>query len=378
MKKIISLILVFIISIAMFSIPTQAKNEFFIAVGNTILPLNNKTPIQSGGVWYIDYQCFTGGSLGISTSYNESTSTLVMYTWDTTLIFDLKKATAYRKENQVSYKAVAVETSGTVYVPVQFTAQIFGLDYTYFADLSLIRIKRSTDIPDDIFFYIAESEIPNVRAEYDKQTGSAKPQTGNHQNTPDANRKSIKLTFNITDGKNLGKIVDVLNRYGYKATFFIQGSAIEACKSELRYAVISGHALGSLSQNGASDFALSSGELEALLDTVNDNLFELCKTKTRLLRIPGGSKSVSKEKYNELAGFGYRIWDSTISPTGKSASSISSFVTSKLNSSSSAAVISLSDSDASVKALDKILSHIKAKAYYVSTIDILDNPDNFS
>ncbi len=378
MKRIISLLLVFVISVALFSIPTQAKNEFYIAIGNTVLPLTNKTPIQSGGVWYIDYQCFTNGNLGINTSYNESSSTLVMYTWDTTLIFDLKKATAYKKENQVSYKAVAVETSGTVYVPVQFTAQIFGLDYTYFADLSLIRIKRSTDIPDDIFFYIAESEIPNIRAEYEKQNESSKPQSSKPQNTPDKNSKIVKLTFNVTNGKNLKKIVDTLNRYGYKATFFIQGSAIDSCKNELRYAVISGHALGSLSENGASDFALSSAELETRLDAVNDKLFEICKTKTRLLRIPGGSKSVSKERYNELSSFGYRIWDSSISPSGKTASSISSFVTSKLNSASSVAVVSLSDSDASIKALDKILNHIKSKAYSVSTIDILDNPESFS
>lgn len=387
MKKFIAIILVICLSSALFVLPTGAEGEVYVAVGNTVLPLSSALPIRSSGVWYIDYQCFTKGNLNVNTSYNAAEATLVLYTWDTTLIFDLNSTVAYTSAEKIKYKAVAFASSGTVYVPVQFTAQMLGFDYTYFSDLPMIRIKKSGDIQDNMFMYIAESEI----AELKKSQASSPEDSSNSpsvdspvssdnpaQSSPDetVTRKNIKLTFNITSGKNMAKILDALSRYGYRATFFIQGSVIDSCENEIRRAVASGHTIGTLSKNGAADFSLSNEQLENMLSETNEKLFEISKTKTRLLRVPGRSSALREGCSDALISFGYRIWDSDISPTGSSSTAIYNSTVSKLSSKGNNVVIALSDSDIHTNALARILRYFNTNKYYVSALSILDTPVN--
>ncbi len=387
MKRLIAFILILCLSALLFTAYTSAEGEVYVAAGNTVLPLTNALPIRSSGVWYIDYQCFTKGNLNVNTSYNATDATLVLYTWDTTLIFDLNATVAYTAADKIQYKAVAFVSNGTVYVPVQFTAQMLGFDYTYFSDLPMIRIKRSSDIQDNMFMYIAESEIAALKnneqlspdTPSDANPVYPEPSPSQPSSTTDSNttdRKNIKLTFNITDGKNMSKILDSLSRYGYRATFFIRGSAIENCENEIRRAVISGHTIGTLSQNGSDDFSQSNEVLKAMLSEANDNLFEISKTKTRLLRIPGRSSSLANGQADALISWGYRIWDSNISPTGNSATAVYNSTVSKLKSLGRNVVIELSDSTTHVNALTRILRYFNTNEYYVSSLDVLDTPVN--
>ncbi len=381
-----SLILIACIFTLLFALPAGADGEVFVAAGNTVLPLTDAMPIRSSGVWYIDYQCFTKGSLSVNSSYNAAERMLVLYTWDTTLIFDLNKTVAYTAAEKIPYKAVSFAASGTVYVPVQFTAQMLGFEYSYLSELPMIRIKRSSDIPNNMFTYIAENEIPDLLAAYkaskeQQSAGSvAPPQQPQPENdTPEDGtaRKNIRLSFNITDGKNFKSILDALSRYGYRATFFVQGSAIPGCDNELRRAVCAGHAIGTLSQNGDSDFSTGGDTLATSLDLANENLFEAVKTKTRLLRVPGGSKSLSKDTVDQIISLGYRIWDGHISPQGNTSSRVYSSAISRLEATSSTVpVLTLSDSDIHTGALTRLLRYLNTNNYRTYTITFLDSPVN--
>lgn len=384
MKRLIALILLICISALFFAVPTSAEGEVYVAAGNTVLPLSNALPIRSSGVWYIDYQCFSKGNLGVNTSYNSAESMLVLYTWDTTLIFDLKATIAYTAADKIQYKAVAFVANGTVYVPVQFTAQMLGFDYTYFSDLPMIRIKRSGDIQDNMFMYIAESEIEEMKKAAPKPSPSPdttpttpepqKPIVKPEQTVPD--KKNIRLTFNITDGKNMAKILNNLSRYGYRATFFIQGNAIQNCENEIRRAVISGHTLGILSMNGSEDFTRPDAELKKLLTSTNERLFEVSKTKTRLLRVPGRTSSLGNGRADSLISWGYRLWDSSIYPTGNSGTSVYNSAVSKIKSSGHSIVLELSDSNTHASALPRILQYFNSNEYSVSAINLTDSPVN--
>lgn len=381
-----SLILIICIFTLLFALPAGADGEVFVAAGNTVLPLTDAMPIRSSGVWYIDYQCFTKGSLSVNSSYNAAERMLVLYTWDTTLIFDLNKTVAYTAAEKIPYKAVSFVASGTVYVPVQFTAQMLGFEYTYLPELPMIRIKRSSDIPNNMFTYIAQNEIPDLLAAYkaskeQQNAGSVappqQPQPDDDNPEDGTARKNIRLSFNITDGKNFKSILDALSRYGYRATFFVQGSAIHGCDNELRRAVCAGHAIGTLSQNGDSDFSAGGDTLTTALDLANENLFEATKIKTRLLRVPGGSKSLSKDTVDHIISLGYRIWDGHILPQGNTSSRVYSSAISRLESTSSRVpVLTLSDSDLHTGALTRLLRYLNTNNYRTYTITFLDSPVN--
>lgn len=392
MKRLVSLILALVLAVSLFTIQSSASGEVFVAAGNTVLPLTDAMPIRSSGKWYIDYQCFTKGDLKVSSSYNAAEGTLVLYTWDTTLVFDLKSTTAYTTAEKVRYKATSFQAYGTVYVPVQFTAQTLGFEYSYFSEIPLIRIKRSNDIPNSMFLYLAENSASSLLAEYNAKKNNktdTKPNTAPQNNNvqtpaaetkPETARKTVYLTFNIKDGANMKKILDLLSRYGYSATFFIRGSAVKNCEAEILRAAVAGHSLGSLSENGDGDFVLSDAELKESLARTNNLLFEIAKQKTRLLRIPSGSSSVSAEKRDFIVSLGYRLWDSDINPrlSAKSASSSAYFNTAKnkLSARSSPAVLELDDDAVSVGALTRILRYINSENYIVKSVSLLDTPVN--
>ena len=372
--------LVLALVIALFAIPTNAAGETFVAIGNTVLPLGGPAPIYSSGIWYIDYQNLTTGGF-VSSSYNSAERILVLYTWDTTLIFNLNETTAHTVSENVKYKAVSFSASGTVYVPAQFTAQMLGFDYSFLSDIPLIRIKRSSDIPNDIFFYMAEKSAQEELAKYNEaknnQQNSNKPTLESDlQSNQNTEKKYIALTFNIKDGKNFSKILDSLSRYGYRATFFIQGSAIANCEDAIRRAVASGHAIGTLSENGDADFTLDAKAMNANLNLANTKLFDVAKTKTRLVRIPSGSKNIPEVNADALIAQGYRIWDQSILPTGTSANGIYNSAVSKLSSAARSSVMTLDDSDAALNALSRLLRYFSSNNFSVYAIDILDAPVN--
>lgn len=394
LKRLISVLLAVCLAVTLFAIQGSAEGEVFVAAGNTVLPLTDAMPIYSSGKWYIDYQCFTKGDLRVSSSYNAAEGTLVLYTWDTTLVFDIKSTTAYTTAEKVRYKATSFQAYGTVYVPVQFTAQTLGFQYSYFSEIPLIRIKRENDIPNSMFLYLAQSSASSLLAQYNasknrknvQQTQTNTPSKNNSsvsapEDTKDNSvRKTVYLTFNIKNGSNMKKIIDSLSRYGYPATFFIQGSAVSNCEDEILRAAVYGHTLGSLSENGDSDFAMKDEDLKARLSSTNNALFEIAKQKTRLLRIPSGSTSVSPEKRDFLISCGYRLWDSDLNPkkTVKRATAQAYYnsVKGKLSARSSPAVLELDDDAVSVASLSRILRYLNSENYIVRQITLLDTPVN--
>lgn len=368
MKRIAAFLLIICMSVLIFAIPTSAEGEVFVAAGNTVLPLTDAMPIRSNGAWYIDYQCFTKGGLKVSASYNATEGKLVLYTWDITLIFDLNTATAYTVHDEVQYKALAVAAAGTVYIPAQFTAQLLGLEYVYYSDLPLIRIKRPTDIQNNMFLFIAEKEIQPLlekyRAEKAKQN-AAKPPSPQTSTTPAPEKvQNLRLTFNVTSGENLSQIISNLAKYGYRATFFVKSDMIADSGNELRRAVTSGHALG-IYADSPDDLSIA-----------NKKLFDVTKTKSRLVRFSSGSSKLSKEDIEKAISSGFRIWDYNIMPTGDSSSKIYSQSVSKLVSNTRAQVLALPDSPSALSALPRILSYLNQNKFGSYTINLLDTPVN--
>lgn len=367
MKRHIARITLFVLLISLcsslFAVPTSAEGEIFVAAGNTVLPLSDAMPIRSSGTWYIDYECFSEGTLKMNTSYNASEGKLVLYNWDTTLIFDIHSSTAYVVGDNAQYKAATVVANGTVYIPAQFTAQLLDFEYDYYPDIPLIRIKRADDIPHTMFRYIAKNAVPGLLEEYNskKVVPETVPQPVVQEETK---KQSLRLTFNIENGKNFAKILSALSSSGFKGTFFIAQSAIPQCENEIRRAIVQGHSIGILAENSDD------------LNLANAKLFDVAKTKTRLIRFKAGSDSLSNEDVEKIISLGYRLWDANIVPSGTKASSVSSSVIRSLSSTSRSPVLVLSDSDVNTSALTKILKHLSSKNYSSYIIHILDTPVN--
>ena len=131
-------------------------------------------------------------------------------------------------------------------------------------------------------------------------------------NTPIKNEKIAYLTFDDGPSKNTGKILEILDAYNIKATFFVIGPSYPLKDEYLKKIAESGHELAIHSYEHNYNYIYSSKE-----NYIKD--FEKCAAwiksitgkEPKIYRFPGGSsntiasKALIKEIINDLNKKGY-------------------------------------------------------------------------
>ena len=139
--------------------------------------------------------------------------------------------------------------------------------------------------------------------------------------------KTVCLTFDDGPSANTDQILDILDRYRVKATFFVVGRTGEADQQRLRDIVAAGHTLGV--HSWSHDYRKIYASVEAYLEDFNQ-LYQWIREVTgvcpRVFRFPGGSiNSYNAGIYQEIIaemtrrGFVYFDWnvsaqDATVTP----------------------------------------------------------------
>lgn len=100
----------------------------------------------------------------------------------------------------------------------------------------------------------------------------------------------VYLTFNCEVGDNTLKILDVLDKYQMKATFFVSGDTNEELIPIYQRIVNDGHTLGMHSySNQYSTIYASTDAFYNDYKQISDFLFETCGVRSQYYRFPGGS-----------------------------------------------------------------------------------------
>jgi peptidoglycan/xylan/chitin deacetylase (PgdA/CDA1 family) len=100
----------------------------------------------------------------------------------------------------------------------------------------------------------------------------------------------VYLTFDSTPGSNTEQILDVLDNYQLKATFFVAGDVSEDYYDTVRRIVDDGQTLGMRSFAGSYSTIYASTEaFESDFFQISDFLYELTGERCSLYRFPGGS-----------------------------------------------------------------------------------------
>ncbi len=100
----------------------------------------------------------------------------------------------------------------------------------------------------------------------------------------------VYLTFNCEIGDNTLKILDVLDKYQIKATFFVSGDTNEELIPIYQRIVNDGHTLGMHSySNQYSTIYASTDAFYNDYKQISDFLFETCGVRSQYYRFPGGS-----------------------------------------------------------------------------------------
>ena len=127
------------------------------------------------------------------------------------------------------------------------------------------------------------------------------------------------LTFDDGPSANTDRVLEILDRYGVKATFFVVGRTGEADQEQMRSIVAAGH---TLAMHGWShDYRKIYASVEAFLedfDRLYQWIYEVTGTYPQVYRFPGGSingydRGVYQEIVAEMTrrGFVYFDWNAS-------------------------------------------------------------------
>lgn len=193
--------------------------------------------------------------------------------------------------------------------------------------------------------------------------------------------KVIYLTFDDGPGQYTAQLLDVLKRYGAKATFFVVNTNYSAKDETLKAIAADGHAIGihSLTHNYSTIYASEDAFLNDLY-AMQTRIREITGVETWLMRFPGGSSNTIAtsrlmttltHKVTEL-GFRYVDWnvDSKDAGGAKTADEVYNNVVAGISSKKTAVVLQHDIKSYSVEAVEKILQWGIANGYRFETLTL--------
>lgn len=185
----------------------------------------------------------------------------------------------------------------------------------------------------------------------------------------DAGIRKVYLTFDDGPSENTDKILDILDEYGVKATFFVVGK--EGYTEEYQRIVEEGHSLGMHSfSHKYREIYQSVDAYGEDMNKLHDFLYEVTGEECKIARFPGGSSNtISKVDMQELImylteqGITYYDWNVSSGDAASSFVSASQIENNVLNNvwKYDSVMILMHDSsakDTTVEALPNIIERI--------------------
>ena len=183
----------------------------------------------------------------------------------------------------------------------------------------------------------------------------------------DKSKKMIALTFDDGPNYNTSKIIDVLNKYDIKATFFVLGSRAINNKDILKKMVDSGMEIGNHTYNHLLLTKYDEDKIRSEIEDTSDVIYSATNKRPNLLRPSYGSVN---NKIKKVANMPIIIWDiDTLDWKYHNSKRITSRVVNKVRDGD---IILMHDIySASLNALSNIIPILQDNGYEFVTIDEL-------
>lgn len=183
----------------------------------------------------------------------------------------------------------------------------------------------------------------------------------------DKSKKMIALTFDDGPNYNTSKIIDVLNKYDIKATFFVLGSRAINNKDILKKMVDSGMEIGNHTYNHLLLTKYDENKIRSEIEDTSEVIYSATKKRPKLLRPSYGSVN---NKIKKVANMPIIIWDiDTLDWKYHNSKRITSRVVNKVRDGD---IILMHDIySASLNALSNIIPILQDNGYEFVTIDEL-------
>ncbi|MCQ4086508.1 polysaccharide deacetylase [Saccharibacillus sp. JS10] len=202
-------------------------------------------------------------------------------------------------------KSMPIKTyisAGRLMIPASLLKGTFNFGVAYDGNVSLARITSGKQKLS--FSNFVQQSKPALNPAPSQPVTPAKPQNPVHT-------KPIYLTFDDGPTAHTKELLDILDQYNAKATFFMLGPNINSYPKVVERLVKSGNTAGLHGiTHVKSKFYASPASALAEMNQDNEDLYRASGVKTTLIRTPYGSKPYFKDNYrNQVLADGFHLWD---------------------------------------------------------------------
>ena len=195
----------------------------------------------------------------------------------------------------------------------------------------------------------------------------------------ETNEKVLALTFDI-DGKtdDLGVILDILDKYNLKVTFFITGKWLDSNPKELEYMVNAGHDIGNHSNSHKHMDLASEGTCKEEILTLHNRLREMTGIEMTLFRPPYGDFNNTIIHTAKELGYETIKWDIDSNDwKDYSSEEIIKQTTDKQNLKNGSIILLRSGTKFTSESLEQIIINLTKQGYEILPVSKLIHTENY-
>lgn len=364
----------------------------FIAVDEKFVPSGlsaDTMPVWRQGTLYAPYNIFDYAystiDLGLYVAYQPDRGRVTLFNKSNSLSFYPGTQRIINNNTLEVMPYTTFYRNGRIYVPVQFTAQFFGLKtYQEQTDLGYVfRISGPAAAMDDQeFMRAAASSMKTYRDEYLKSIAPTPTPTPTPTRTPapspspSATRPpavtntpvptstpipkseiKVALAFRHSDGGNAEEILDELDRAGVTGLFLFQPEELSDHADAVRRIVSTGHSIGFLAAGEDGE------EIAEQLRVGNELLERVALSRTHIVCVSSDGGIVE-----ELEDQGWICWQGNVDgipEENASSYSLSSAILRGVDGKRSFARITMDDSATAARALSRVLAELQDAGYNI-------------
>lgn len=248
---------------------------------------------------------------------NETLNTFIITHGELYLSFDATSNFVANQDKERMYINTA-QYHGERYVPAQIVCLYLDLGYEQLTNEksgeTVIRISDKN--ASKSFEELVDRYYPDFFGEKDNtdDTTDTLPTTDDDTTyqPPALSERTIYICVDLDEGEYADEILKVLDKYDYRATFFLKGKSLENSPGLLSKIAAAGHevAIGA----GAQDWKDFSNALDIVsyMEAKNLCLSQVVKRKSHLISMPASGVVMSDKVYDELNASGYFTWSENI------------------------------------------------------------------
>ncbi len=390
MKKSVITFLLFLMiilnPIQIFADNEATDNLVFIILNDSLVSFQDNYPIVINGTTYVPIRFFSD-NIGADVEYNSDKLSISIVKDKKEVSIDVPNRTLFTKEGQILTDGILIKDS-SIMVPLKFTSKFLGYKVDFIKKGPIVRVENIvSSLANERMYKAFKDKIQDeknrialeIRIKEEVEKERKRQQL---QKIADSD-KNVYITFDDGPSRQTEEILNILDEYNAKATFFMLSNNIANYPNVVKKMVDKGHAVGLHGvTHDVKKIYKSSASLLWEMNTCNSSLQKVVGFRSDIVRAPYGSKPyMSQELKNAVIRDGFKIWDWNIDSKdsqrgGTTAKKIIENVKSQLERQTTP-VILFHEKEITVKALPQVLQYLQSKNYKLVPINNNATPVNF-